>query len=336
MELLIARNPDPDSTLPYLMRVPLRGGLVFRTRGTWPRTGALYCHPVPVTEWPPQPDLVESVPLRSCERRGPAIDLVADRSREARSQIVSTTARGRRVVFWQSPRTRKQARPQVALPTARASGILELEILVDTREHYPYRFATQQVSSRRQALACGDYAVTLDGEVVAAVERKSLPDLMSSLTSGKLRYAVSELAGLGRAAVVVEERYSQVFAQTLIRPAVIADGIAELQVRYPNVPIVFCDTRKLAEEWTYRYLAAAHTWIASETGAAWPEDEVAAPAADDPPATPPVNALGALPPAPRTAAIREWARSRGHAVSGRGRLSAEVLRAWSAAHRPPD
>jgi hypothetical protein len=26
------------------------------------------------------------------------------------------------------------------------------------------------------------------------------------------------------------------------------------------VPIVFCETRKLAEEWTYRYLAAAWTW----------------------------------------------------------------------------
>ena len=32
------------------------------------------------------------------------------------------------------------------------------------------------------------------------------------------------------------------------RPSAIADGLAELQVRYPNVPIVFCETRKLAEE----------------------------------------------------------------------------------------
>ena len=34
MELLIARNPDPDSTLPYLLRVPIGSdGLVFRTQG---------------------------------------------------------------------------------------------------------------------------------------------------------------------------------------------------------------------------------------------------------------------------------------------------------------
>jgi hypothetical protein len=37
-ELFIAHNPDPDSTLPYLLRVPLGVGLVFRTSGTWPRT----------------------------------------------------------------------------------------------------------------------------------------------------------------------------------------------------------------------------------------------------------------------------------------------------------
>ncbi len=33
MELLIARNPDPDSRLPYLLLLPLAGGMVFRTSG---------------------------------------------------------------------------------------------------------------------------------------------------------------------------------------------------------------------------------------------------------------------------------------------------------------
>jgi hypothetical protein len=48
-------------------------------------------------------------------------------------------------VFWQSPRTRKQARPNVATPTSRAAGIEPLEIIVDTREQYAYRFSTHQV-----------------------------------------------------------------------------------------------------------------------------------------------------------------------------------------------
>lgn len=267
MELLIARNPDPDSTLPYLLLLPIGGGLLFRTKDTWPRIAALYCHPVPREEWPEIPEVVERVPLKACTRRGAAIDVIADRGRESRSQIVFTNARGREMVFWQSPRTRKQARPDVRLPTARAAGIVELEILVDAHERYPYRFADQQVRTVRRGLSCGDYAVTDDGTILAAVERKSLPDLVSSLTSGRLRFALGELATLPRAAVVVEDRYSQVFALQRVRPTLVADGLAELQVRWPTIPIVFCETRKLAEEWTYRYLAAAHTWALDEAGA---------------------------------------------------------------------
>lgn len=255
------RNPDPDSSLPYLMRLPLGEGLFFRTKGTWPRAAALYCHPVPASEWPDPAEVVERIPLQACLRRGPAIDVVAARSREKRSQIVFTRARGRDMVFWQSPRTRKQARPDVRLPTARASGIPGMEIQVDAHERYPYKFSGQQVTTVRRALPCGDYAVSRDGELVASVERKSLDDLVSSLTSGRLRFAVAEMATLARAAVVVEERYSRLFAQTRVRPAVVADGLAELQVRWPNVPIVFCETRKLAEEWTYRFLAAALVWV---------------------------------------------------------------------------
>lgn len=264
-ELLIAVNPDADSTLPYLLRIPQPGAdLVFRTSGTWPRVKALYCHPVGLHEWPADAEIVDRVPLRSCQRRGASIDVIADRARENRSQLVFTVARGRDMVFWQSPRTRKQARPQVRTPSARAQGIAALPIVVDSRERYAYRFPTQQVALTKQALPCGDYGLVLDGQLIAAVERKSLADLVTSLSGGTLRFQIAELAALPRAAVVVEDRYSQVFALDRIRPAVVADGLAELQIRWPNVAIVFCENRTLAEEWTYRFLAAAHHWAHTE------------------------------------------------------------------------
>jgi len=109
----------------------------------------------------------------------------------------------------ESPRTRKQARPDVRLPTARAAGVTELPILIDTRERYAYKFTGQQVSTTKKALACGDYAVEADGAVVASVKRKSLADLVSSLINGTLRYPLGELATLPRATVVVEDRYTQ-------------------------------------------------------------------------------------------------------------------------------
>jgi ERCC4 domain-containing protein len=323
MELLIARNPVEDSRLPYLLRVPLGAGLTFRTAGTWPRTSALYCHPVDDSEWPADPELVERVPVRSCARRGAAIDLVLDRSRENRSQLVFTTAHGRDVVFWQSPRTRKQARPAVRTPTARASGLADWKIVVDSHERYPYLFANQQVRTQRRALPCGDYGLVLDGRLVAAVERKSLADLVTSLTNGTLRYAVGELAALPRAAVVVEERYSQVFKLDRVRPAVVADGLAELQVRWPSVPIVYCETRALAEEWTYRWLAAVRVWALAE-GVAVARVGVDSSEVDTAPAAP----------EPSTAELRAWARANGLAVPDRGRLRPEVWDAWRSANRP--
>ncbi|MGI8625539.1 MAG: hypothetical protein ACR2J5_03060, partial [Geodermatophilaceae bacterium] len=102
---------------------------MFRTAGTWPRTKALYCYQLTADDWPERAEIVEQVPVRSCFRRGAAIDLILDRARENRSQLVFTTARGREAVFWQSPRTRKQARPNVTTPTARAAGIAELQIV---------------------------------------------------------------------------------------------------------------------------------------------------------------------------------------------------------------
>jgi hypothetical protein len=323
MELIIAANPDPDSTLPYLVRVPISGGLFFRTKDTWPRTNAVYCHQVPATEWPESPEVLERIPLQACSRRGAAIDLVAERGREKRSQMVFTRARGRDVVFWQSPRTRKQARPDVRLPTARAAKLADLEIVVDAHERYAYHFTGQQVRTVTRALPCGDYAVTLAGKLVASVERKSLSDLVSSLTSGRLRFALAELAALPRAALVVEDRYSQVYSLERVRPAVVADGLAELQIRWPSIPIVFCENRKLAEEWTYRYLAAAQLWAETEDPARArmgidDEHDASAPTA----------------PEPSTAEVRAWARSTGLAVTDRGRLRPEILRAWRVAQQP--
>ncbi|MDA8047198.1 MAG: hypothetical protein M0Z30_18500 [Actinomycetota bacterium] len=323
-ELLVARNPDPDSTLGYLLRVPLGEGIVLRTAGTWPRTKALYCYPVGLDEWPSQPDIMERIPLRSCARRGAAIDLVAARARENRSQLVFTTARGRDAVFWQSPRTRKQARPQVTTPTARAAGIAELEIIVDAHERYAYQFPTQQVRTVTRALPCGDYAITVDDRLIASVERKSLNDLISSMTSGRLRYALAELAALPRAAVVVEDRYSQVFKSERVRPAILADGLAECQVRWPEVAIVFCETRPLAEEWAYRYLAAAHQWATTEPTAL--QRIAGAPTLDTAPTAP----------GPSAAELRAWARNIGISVPDRGRIPAQVQTAWLAAHNPTD
>ncbi len=318
---MIARNPDPDSSLPYLVRIPVgEHGIVLKVRDTWPRTAKVYCHRAP--EWPADPEVVERVPVRSCVRRGPAIDLVLDRGRENRSQFVITRIRGgREAIFWQSPRTTRQARPAVPLPAGRAQGITGLLVLIDSHERYPYTFARQsgrgQVRTERRGLPAGDYAVELDGRIVVSVERKSLADLSGSLLDGRLRFAMADLAAMPRAAVVVEDRYSAVFKLEHVRPSVVADALAEAQVRNPSVPIVFAETRTLAEEWTYRFLAAGLAQMQLEAAG----DAVELPVA------------GPLPPAePTVAVVRAWAMAQGIAVSDRGRLRPEVWEAYRAEH----
>jgi hypothetical protein len=318
-DFVVARNPDPASSLPYLIRLPLGpDGVVLKARDTWPRTSKVFCHPA--TEWPEAPEVLERVPVRSCVRRGAAIDLVLDRGRENRSQVVFTRIRGgREAIFWQSARTAKQARPNVGVPRKRSLAG-RLTIVVDSHERYAWRFADQQADTVRRTLPAGDYGVELDGRIVAAVERKSLPDLVSSLTTGKLRYALAELAALPRAALVVEDRWSAVFRLEHQRPAVVADGIAESQVRFPSVPIVFCETRSLAQEWTYRFLGAALDELRHEPGGE-------AAVLDLAPA--PLR-----PREPRAAEVRAWARSQGWAVRDRGRIPDDVVAAYRRAHDP--
>ncbi len=340
-EFVIARNPDPDSTLRFLIRVPLESGaVVLKARDSWPRTAKVFCHQE--TTWPDDAEILERVPVRSCVRRGAAIDLVLARGRENRSQIVFTRIRGgREAIFWQTARTAKQAKPNVGIPHRR-SVAGALNIVVDSHEQYPWRFADQQATTERRALVAGDYGVELDGVLVASVERKSLTDLVATLLGGRLRYLLADLAALPRAALVVEERWSSVFRLERARPAVVADGLAEAQVRFPSVPIVFCETRPLAQEWAYRFLGAALAELSSHSAAdalasgltlapeagLWSDRKVEAPPAkrrgrSSPEASAPQSADAAI--------VRAWAVANGFTVSARGRLAAEVQQAFQAA-----
>lgn len=257
---VIARNPDPDSALPYLLRVPVDGGIALKARERWPATARVYCHPL--GEWPADAEVLEEIPIRHCARRGRAVDLTLDRARNNRSQFVFTEPHrgrpgGRPMIFWQTARTVRRGRPGQRAPTRRAAGQQTLTIAVDSRERYPYRFANRSVEWERCTLRCGDYAVRRGEDLLAAVERKTLEDLVKSLVDGSLAFALAELSSLPAATVVVEGRYSQLLDAPRVQPGWLAEITARLRVRYPNVPITFCDSRKLAEDFTHRFLAAA-------------------------------------------------------------------------------
>jgi hypothetical protein len=71
-------------------------------------------------------------------------------------------------------------------------------------------------------------------------------------------FQLQAMAELPLAAVVVEGRYPKLFdLPRVVKEGWLPDVLARLQIRYREIPIVFADSRKFAEEWTYRFLATA-------------------------------------------------------------------------------
>ena len=258
----VARNPDPESRLPYLVWLPIDGGMVLKAREAWPRAARVFCaHDG--TPWDESGGLVEEVEVLLCKRRGAAIDLVLDRPQHARSQFVFTNARGRPAVWWQTQKTVQSANPGARVPRGRAAG--SLVVAVDNREKYGWKFASRPVTIERRTLPAGDYGAIADGAVVAVVERKTLENLATSLSDGTLAFQLQRLAEVARSAVVVEGDYPDLFRTQPGRGSWLADMLGRLAVRYPEVPIVFAGSRRFAEEWAFRFFGAA---IADRDGSA--------------------------------------------------------------------
>ncbi len=195
------------------------------------------------------------MPVLFCRRRGAAIDLVLDRPSLSRSQFVFTQARGRPAIWWQTQKTAQAANPGARIPRGRSAGAPT--IAIDTREKYGWKFADRALVIERRALPAGDYAAIVGESVVAAIERKTLENLATSLSEGSLAFQLQRLAELPRAAIVVEGDYPDLFRTQPGRGSWLADMLGRLAVRYPEVPVVFAGSRKFAEEWAYRFLGAA-------------------------------------------------------------------------------
>src|SRR6266702_1812627 len=250
----VARNPDAESRLPYLIWLPIEGGQVLKARETWPRASSVFCAQ-DATGCDRAVEQLEDVPVLLCRRRSAAIDLVLDRPSLSRSQFVFTQARGRPAIWWQTQKTAQAANPGARIPRGRSSG--PLTIAIDTREKYGWKFAGRPVAIERRALRAGDYAAVVGETVVAVIERKTLENLATSLSDGGLAFQMQRLAEVARAAIVVEGDYPDLFRTQPGRGSWLADMLGRLAVRYSEVPVVFAGSRKFAEEWAYRFLGAA-------------------------------------------------------------------------------
>ena len=255
-QFVVARNPQSRSALAFIIGVPLDEGMLWlKARDDWPRAARIYCHPLEFVPELSDLEVLQRVDVRMCRRIGTAIDLILARRVNTRSQFVFVRWRGRELIFWQTARSARAARPGIRVPSRDTRHAITL--YVDTRERYGYCFTHRGVVLERRRLPIGDYAALHGETMIAAVERKRLDDFATSLVDGSLNFALAELSTIPVAAVAVEGTYSALLRHRFTRPLFLLELVARLQSRYPQVSINFLESRKIAEEWVYRFLRAA-------------------------------------------------------------------------------
>jgi len=133
-----------------------------------------------------------------------------------------------------------------------------MKIIVDTREQLPYQFARwAEVQTVAGTLAVGDYAVQ-GLEHHAAIERKSLSDLIGSLSQGRDRFEreLARGAALRRFWLVIEATAEDVARhryKSKMNPVAVLQSLAAFEVRY-GTRFVWAGSREGGEYWTYSLL----------------------------------------------------------------------------------
>lgn len=119
-------------------------------------------------------------------------------------------------------------------------------IIVDTREQTPWAFSEPTI---RATLKTGDYSAQ-GLEDVVAIERKSLPDLVSSLTWGRQRFMreVERLKTFERRAIIVEGTFDDLTSKDYrgnATPQSLVASVLAIAVDH-GVPVIFAGNPRKA------------------------------------------------------------------------------------------
>ena len=149
-------------------------------------------------------------------------------------------------------------------------------IVVDTREQMPYLFQGYRHwvgDVVRASLPTGDYSVQ-GLEAAVALERKSLADLVLSLTASRERFLreCERLAEIPQRAILVEATWEEIktpYTDSEIpssaHPNAIAGSLVAIQARW-NIPLICLSRdRALCEEWAASWLTKVATYAWLET-----------------------------------------------------------------------
>jgi len=251
---------------PYRIVIEQGGRTVaaFRVQARWPGAGQqVFCLREELLD--PDEALVEleRVPILQLSRVGRKLAVVLDRGNRKRCEFLTIQKERKggggsfEQIFFRTEQGIRahRSRGKVEL----SAEPVALDVVIDSGERYPWRFPKATVNRRR--LPVGDYALMDGARTIAVVERKSYANFLSELVQLQgLHHQLADLAGLERAALVIEAQYRDFLDPKRLEGrfprARLSRRLAELSTLHPQLPIIFAGSRKLANLWTYRYFQA--------------------------------------------------------------------------------
>lgn len=252
-----------NARFPWRIRIEQDGRalLCVRAQDRWPGAGRqVFC--LRELEAPEAPFAeVERVPVRHLARLGRKLSVTLDRAQRKRCEFLRLEKQRKdgsgsyEQIFF---RTEQALRQHRSAKRAELTVTDAIDVLIDSRERYPWRFPGARIT--RRALPVGDYALSVGDRLIAIVERKTRANLLHDFAELKgLQQQLAELAAWPHAALVVEAQYADFSNPRHIDPwpaAHLQRVLGELPALFPGVQLVFAGNRKLANLWTQRYLAA--------------------------------------------------------------------------------
>ncbi|MGB9719942.1 MAG: ERCC4 domain-containing protein [bacterium] len=254
-----------DEKFPYRLYIEIAPDnfLCLNVQERWPGPGKkIFCHRLedcPSLSLPPE-EPIEECNIITAHHYGRRLVIVLNRKIKRRCWFVFIKREYKKrpgefyeQVFWITQSSEAIRRPGAYVPKVKED--VSIEIVIDKREHYPYKFG--YVQTKRENLPVGDYALIKDGRIVAVAERKSLDNFLNQVgTYDSLKATLNELITYPYKALILESPYSDFLNPKKIRPyraSYIAEILSDLAVRFPEIQIIFCDNRKFAQEWLLRW-----------------------------------------------------------------------------------
>jgi len=201
---------------------------------------------------------IERVNIVSFKKFGKKVSVILDRQKEKRCDFLFLKKKYKDrneyydQIFFRTQKLISESRLKFKLSTYYPGN---MNIIIDVNERYPWSFNGCNVE--RDKLRVGDYALKNENGIISVVERKTYENMIAEFAHMEVFHQkLSELKVYKNSALVIEADYKDFLNPDKLKyysTNFAAKAMGELFAFHPDLQIIFCSSRKLANEWVYRY-----------------------------------------------------------------------------------